>query len=288
MRRWHDGAVPAGERSSPRERFVTLYGRRPVLEALSDPTLVVEQVFVDREAGAELRRQVTEAARARSVPVRVVSRSVVTRVSRNGRQHQGVAADVAAPRMRSIAGWLASVGERAPAACVVLDGVTTPANVGMIVRAAAGSGLDGIVVPTVGVADIGPLVIKASAGTALRAPLVRVRTALEAVTLLGEAGFDLVALEPGRGDVLWRAALGSRIALIVGGEAGGISEEVRQLAPSAVHIPMAAGVESLNVASAASVACFELARRRFEGGHRAPEPSAGPCSPGPGAGRLPP
>src|SRR5579875_2135770 len=258
MRRWHDGAVPAGERSSPRERFVTLYGRRPVLEALSDPTLVVEQVFVDREAGAELRRQVTEAARARSV---------VTRVSRNGRQHQGVAADVAAPRMRSIAGWLASVGERAPAACVVLDGVTTPANVGMIVRAAAGSGLDGIVVPTVGVADIGPLVIKASAGTALRAPLVRVRTALEAVTLLGEAGFDLVALEPGRGDVLWRAALGSRIALIVGGEAGGISEEVRQLAPSAVHIPMAAGVESLNVASAASVACFELARRRFEGGH---------------------
>lgn len=262
--------VPAGSRASPRDRFLTLYGRRPVLEALADPTLHVEQVFVDREAGAELRRQVREAARARSVPVRMVSRAVLTRVSQNGRQHQGVAADVLAPRMRSLTEWLALLDAHASATCVVLDGITTPSNVGMVVRAATASGVDGIVVPTAGVAAIGPLVVKASAGTALRAPLVRVRTALEAAELLKRAGFDLFTLEPSQGELLWRAELGSRPALVIGGEASGVSDALRRLARSALRIPMAVGVESLNVASAASIVCFELARRRFEAS-RSPE-----------------
>jgi 23S rRNA (guanosine2251-2'-O)-methyltransferase len=153
---------------------------------------------------------------------------------------------------------------------LLLDGVTVPANVGMIVRAATASGIGGIIVPTAGVADIGPLVVKASAGTAFRAPLVRARSAREAAELLSGSGFELVSLEARGGEPLWTTRVGPRTVFVIGGESGGVSPEVRQLVRAQITIPMSAGVESLNVASAASVLCFELARRR----HLAGEPRA--------------
>lgn len=257
--------MSTGAEASPRDRYLTVFGRRPVFEALADRSLHVERVFVDRDLDRELLRQLKDSARSRSVPLRLVPREVVTKMSHNGRQHQGMAADVLVPHMTSTASWLESVGAR-PATCLVLDGITTPANVGMIIRAASASGIDGIVVPTAGVADIGPLVVKASAGTVFRAPLVRARTALEAAGLLSRAGFELISLEAAAGTSLWDANIGPRTAFVVGGETDGVSGAVGKLVTTHITIPMDAEVESLNVATAASVLCFELARRRSRHG----------------------
>jgi 23S rRNA (guanosine2251-2'-O)-methyltransferase len=235
-----------------------------VFEVLADRSLQVAQVFVDRAIDRGVIQKLRESARARSVPVRMVSRDVVTRMSHNGRQHQGMAADVLAPQMSSISSWLESSGPETT--CLLLDGVTVPANVGMIVRAATASGIGGIIVPTAGVADIGPLVVKASAGTAFRAPLVRARTAREAAELTSGSGFELVSVEARGGEPLWTARMGPRTVFVIGGESAGVSPEVRQLVRAQITIPMGAGVESLNVASAASVLCFELARRRRPAG----------------------
>jgi 23S rRNA (guanosine2251-2'-O)-methyltransferase len=156
---------------------------------------------------------------------------------------------------------LPSAEDEAAVGAVLLDGVTTPANVGMIIRVAVAAGLHGVVVPTRGVADIGPLVIKASAGVAFRAPLLRVREAEEAVGLFGQAGFDLVALSADGGEDIWSARFGPRTALVLGGEHGGLSDAVAAGVTRTVRIPMANDVESLNVATAAAVACFEWMRQ---------------------------
>lgn len=252
--------MPGDQNESPRDRHLTIFGRRPVFEVLANRSLHVDQVFVDRSIDRAVIQQLKESARARSVPVRMVSRDVVTRMSHNGRQHQGMAADVLAPNMRSISAWLDSAGSKA--SCLLLDGVTVPANVGMIVRVATAGGIDGIIVPTAGVADIGPLVVKASAGTVFRAPLARARTAPEAAELCSRSGFELASLEVRGGESLWTARMGPRTVFVIGGESTGVSSEVRQLVSTQITIPMGAGVESLNVASAASILCFELARRR--------------------------
>jgi 23S rRNA (guanosine2251-2'-O)-methyltransferase len=164
---------------------------------------------------------------------------------------------VVAPRMRRLADALAG----RPSRVLVLDGITTPANVGMILRTATAAGVDGIVVPRRGVASIDPLVVKASAGVAFHAPVLRCYTAEEACRDLREAGYPLYALAGDARESLFDADLPRRAAYVLGGETDGVSEEVRRHVTGLLSIPMAGGVESLNVASAAAVLCFELVRR---------------------------
>jgi len=249
---------------SPRERYLTVFGRNPVLEALNDDSLTVANVFVASDVSRPILRQVEASASRRGLSVQVVTRDKVTRVSGTGKQHQGIAADIETPNKASLDQWLGAIDRVPSVACALLDGITTPANVGMIIRSAVAGGVDGVVVPTKGVADLGPLTIKASAGLAFRAPLVRVRTAAEAAQTLTDNGFSLVELDS-EGEVdLWDAEFSDRTALVLGGEHAGISDEVKPLVTSSVRIPMADGVESLNVAAAAAVVFFELRRRQVQ------------------------
>jgi 23S rRNA (guanosine2251-2'-O)-methyltransferase len=176
----------------------------------------------------------------------------------NGKQDQGVLADVVAPRMKPLA---LALEEGSVRSVLVLDGITTPANVGMILRTATAAGIDGIVVPRRGVASIDPLVVKASAGVAFRAPVLRCGTAAEASALLRASGFPLYALDSHASDTIYSATFAKRAAFVLGSETSGITDDVRPHITSWLSIPMAAGVESLNVASAAAVLCFELVRR---------------------------
>jgi 23S rRNA (guanosine2251-2'-O)-methyltransferase len=242
---------------SPKDRFVTVFGRKPVLEALTDRRLDVDKVILADNARGAAAREIIDAAGARSVRVERASAHRVKVLAGNGKQDQGVLADVVAPRMRRLADGLAA----RPATVLVLDGITTPANVGMILRTATAAGIGGIVVPRRGVASIDPLVVKASAGVAFHAPVLRCYTAEEACAALRDAGYPLYALDGTARQSVFDASLPRRAAYVLGGETAGVSPEVRKHVTELVSIPMAGGVESLNVASAAAVLCFELVRR---------------------------
>lgn len=236
---------------------MTVFGRKPVLEALADRRLDVDKVILADNARGPAANEIIDAARTRSVRVERASAHRVKVLAGNGKQDQGVLADVVAPRMRRLADGLAA----RPATVLVLDGITTPANVGMILRTATAAGIEGIVVPRRGVASIDPLVVKASAGVAFHAPMLRCYTAEEACAALREAGYPLYALDGAAPQSLFDASLPRRAAYVLGGETAGVSPEVREHVTGLVSIPMAGGVESLNVASAAAVLCFELVRR---------------------------
>jgi 23S rRNA (guanosine2251-2'-O)-methyltransferase len=241
---------------SPKDRFVTVFGRKPVLEALADERLEVDKVVLADNARAP---EILDAAAGRGVRVERASAHRVKVLAGNGKQDQGVLADVVAPRMRRLTDALA---DSQLASVLVLDGITTPANVGMILRTATAAGIGGIVVPRRGVASIDPLVVKASAGVAFHAPVLRCYTAEEAAAALRSAGYPLYALDGAARTSLFDADLPRRAAFVLGGETDGVSPAVRQHVSGLVSIPMSGGVESLNVASAAAVLCFELVRRR--------------------------
>ena len=149
---------------SPKDRFVTVYGRKPVLEALGDPSLHVDKVVLADTARGPAAREILDAAGRRGVSVQRATPHRVKVLAGNGKQDQGVLADVVAPRMRLLEDALA--GRNRPKTLLLLDGITTPANVGMILRTATAAGIGGIVLPRRGVAGIDPLVVKASAGVA--------------------------------------------------------------------------------------------------------------------------
>jgi 23S rRNA (guanosine2251-2'-O)-methyltransferase len=243
---------------SPKDRFITVYGRNPVHEVLLDDGLEVDKVVLAEGARGEGVRDIQRAAKRRGLQVQWASAERVKKLAGNGRQDQGVFADVVAPRMLPLDVALAEGRLRT---VLVLDGITTPANVGMILRSATAAGLDGIVVPRKGVASIDPLVVKASAGVAFRAPIVKAFTAEDAVRDLRAAGFHVTGLDASGDDDLFSAHLPEPVAFVLGSETAGLTPEVATQVQTWVSIPMAAGVESLNVSAAAAVVCFELVRR---------------------------
>ena len=244
----------------PRDRYITVYGRNPVLEALEDASVTVDKVLLARGLRGPVIKAIARAAKTQKIQLTRVDTAQINRISRNSRQDQGVVADVIAPRMGSLTDQLDGVGESA--AVLLLDGITTPGNVGMILRSATAAGLDGIVLPRHGSPEVGPQVIKASAGVAFKAPIWRTATALEGAEALKAAGFTLVGLAGEATADLFDAPFPDRVAFVLGNETAGMSDEVRALLDAPMRIPMAAGVESLNVAAAATVLAFEVQRRR--------------------------
>ncbi len=243
---------------SPRDRYLTVAGRNPVLEALADESLTIAKILISSKARGEPIDQIRRAASERNITVERVPEQKVTSVAKSSRHHQGVVADVVAPAMANLGTFLErrQRGRHWATKLLLLDSVHNPSNVGMILRAGVAAGIDGIIVPTRGTADIGPIVIKASAGVAFQAPILRAETAADAAEMLRDAQFTVVGLDAG-GDDLYAAELPERVAYVLGNEASGLSLSTDYN----IAIPLAPGVESLNVATAAAVVCFEVARR---------------------------
>lgn len=249
------------EETSPKDRFVTVYGFRPVLAALHDDQLAIDKVLVAEGARGPSVRDIVAAADARGVPVRRAAPHRITLLSGNGRHDNGVLADVVAPRMRTLQSALDARHHERPRTVLVLDGIRTPANVGMILRSGTAAGVDGIVVPHHGVAGIDPLVVKASAGVAFHAPVLRADTAQDAVERLVDAGYAVFGLAADAEESIFEVDLPEFAAFVLGAETEGVGASVRPYVGTWVRIPMPGAVESLNVASAAAVVSFELVRR---------------------------
>ena len=135
---------------------------------------------------------------------------------------------------------------------VELAGVADPGNAGTIVRTAVAAGAQAVVFSPESVDPWNPKTVRASAGALFRVPLAET----------GPTG-ERVGADPHRGDPYDQADLTGPLTLVVGNEAHGLD----QLGQSAaidrwVSIPMAESVESLNVAAAAAILCFEIARQR--------------------------
>jgi 23S rRNA (guanosine2251-2'-O)-methyltransferase len=145
---------------------------------------------------------------------------------------------------------------------VCLDQVTDPRNLGAVIRSAAGAGATGVVVPAHGAARVTAAVCRASAGAVEHLPVAVVpNLARWLAEVKGPTFWTYAAAADG--DVgLWETDLTGGSALVLGSEGRGVRPLVRRTCDEAVAIPLAPGVESLNVAVAAAVLCFEADRQR--------------------------
>ncbi len=145
---------------------------------------------------------------------------------------------------------------------VVLEDLVDHTNVGAVIRNAAGLGWDGLLVSAQCADPLYRRSIKVSMGTVFSLPWARLAPGVDLVDALRDAGFVVGALAVNEHAVeLDEAAerlCGQRVAIVLGTEGAGLSQRVLTGADLVVTIPMAAGVDSLNVAAASAVACYAL------------------------------
>ncbi len=192
-------------------------------------------------------------------PVYVASPAVLEAVT-GFHVHRGALASVARPPLPDAPTLLAGACRLA-----VLEDVNNPTNLGALFRSAAALGMGGVLLSP-GCAD--PLyrrAVRVSMGEVLAVPYARLAPWPAALAEVRAAGFELLALTPAAGaEPLDRVEVGprDRVAVLLGAEGPGLTPAALAAAGRAVRIPMAAGVDSLNVAAAAAVAFWVLGRRR--------------------------
>ncbi|MCR5135266.1 MAG: RNA methyltransferase [Clostridiales bacterium] len=150
---------------------------------------------------------------------------------------------------------------------LVLDGLQDPGNLGTILRTAAAAGYGGAVILK-GTADVyAPKVVRAAAGALFRLPLYFAEggeagtPAEEAAALLGRMGRTIVGTTPRGGVSYLEADLSEGIALVIGNEGNGMSEEMLAKTDKNIYIPMHTGMESLNAAVAAGILMYKSIER---------------------------
>ena len=159
------------------------------------------------------------------------------------------------------------LGQEGPALVLVMAGVQDVGNVGTILRSAEAFGATGAVA-TRGTADPwSPKAVRASAGSALRLPLVR---GMSIPVLLAQLRVSKITIVAASSSASNDSGAGERthddlrgpVAIFIGNEGAGLPQEVEKIADSHVSVPMSNGVESLNAGIAASILLYEAARQR--------------------------
>lgn len=171
--------------------------------------------------------------------------------------HNGVVADIAETGYVDFDEAI----EREPTAFVLLlDGVADPQNLGAILRVADGFGVDLVVVPEHESAGLTSGAVKASAGASEWVAVAQVTNLSRAIEALQERGYWVYAAAAG-GDAPESIDFRGKVALVLGNEGKGIRRNVLEHCDRVVTIPTHGHLDSLNVATATAVLCYEVARQ---------------------------
>jgi TrmH family RNA methyltransferase len=187
-------------------------------------------------------------------------------------QARGVPADMVAPEIfgaasdttspQGILGVLPLITIPLPTEAdfiLIADEIRDPGNLGTLMRSAAAAGADALIFTPGTVDPYSPKVTRAAMGAHFHLPLKS--ASWQEISDLTQ-GMQCLLADMNEGLSIWDANLVDPAAIILGGEARGAGKEARQMADQTIHIPMKAGTESLNAASAGAVLLFEVRRQR--------------------------
>lgn len=256
------GQRPQGRNSAGRSDLIE--GRRAVEEALGAgvplKSALVQIQSLDADPALERLAQRLGAA---GVSVERLPRNRLDQLSSHG-AHQGVIVRAKPFQYVELGDVIAAAG-KGNALVLVLDHVTDEGNFGAIVRTAEVVGAAGVVIAKARSASVGVGAYKTSAGAVLHIPIAQVSNLARAVEELKAAGFWSCASTEHAKDDVWSAPLAGRVALVMGSEGEGISRLVLEKCDFTCKLPQRGRVESLNVAQACTVMCYEWLRREMTG-----------------------
>jgi 23S rRNA (guanosine2251-2'-O)-methyltransferase len=234
------------------DSLITLYGRNVAVEVLRDQDIQIHKLHLSKSNRTdETIEEIMSLAEMRGVEIKYHTKESLSRISKNSAQDQGVAIDVVSQNYRSASNIATDLPDSFR--LLALDGINNPQNLGMIVRSAAASKIDGIVLPRRNSTKLSPLVMKASAGTLFKIPIYYCEDLAE---ILGLRDTAIITLSSHAKEDIHTLKIPFRAIFVLGNETEGVSDAVMRASTHNVSIPMYRGVESLNVAVTAGIVSF--------------------------------
>ena len=241
-----------------KESFV-ICGIRPIMEALAAERPIDKVMIQNGLSGpllSELKGQLKEAGvTMQYVPIEKLNRTAKA-------NHQGVVALISPITYRTFAEMIEDGQWHSESPMMVmLDHVTDVRNLGAIARSAECAGVEGIIVPQHGSAQIGDEAVKSSSGALLRVPVCREENLKTVIHLARQSGWQICAATEKCEQLYTSVDFRKPTILIMGAEETGISNELMKLCTVRAKLPMKGEVQSLNVSVAAALFFYEAMRQ---------------------------
>jgi 23S rRNA (guanosine2251-2'-O)-methyltransferase len=238
----------------------SIYGIRPVIEAIKAGKQI-DKILMKQGLTGELAGELSNLIKEKGIPSQIVP---FERFAKYGnRNHQGVIAFVVPVELVELESLVPMLFESGKVPfLLILDRITDVRNFGAIVRTAECAGVDAIVVPAKGAAQIGSDSVKTSAGALHHIPICRVGSIKVTLNFLKNSGFKTIITTDKASELLYDVDLTGPIAIIMGAEDTGVSTDLFKQADSLVRIPIKGKIGSLNVSVAAGIMIYEVVRQR--------------------------
>lgn len=229
-----------------------IYGRNPVLEAIREGQ--VEQVWVARGVEGWLIKELEKL----DAPFKLVPRIEMDQMVKTT-QHQGLVAEIQEASFSDPeAPFKLAQQRREEPLLVLLDGVTDPRNYGAIIRSAFALGAHGVVTEERRSAPLSAIVLKASAGTASKLPLVQVKNLPRYLEEIKKRGIWVYGTSGKASKTLEQLDYKRPLAIVIGSEGEGMRRLVGEHCDELAKISLAPGAESLNAAVALGVVLYQV------------------------------
>lgn len=231
-----------------------IYGRKIVLEYLSQNKKVNKAFLYENLNDSTL---LSEFKRRKIEPI-LLSKNQLDRME--GGNHQGVMLQIPDYSFYSLDNLLDSTKEKP--FFLILDHLEDPHNVGAIIRTAVAAGVDGIIMPKDRSADIGPTVMKTSAGGLENIKIALVTNVNETIKKLKTRGFWVYGTGLKDSVSYAEANYDGSLAIVIGNEGKGISKLTETLCDELLNIPIFGKIESLNASVAAGIIMYKAIETR--------------------------
>ena len=237
-----------------------IYGTRAVLEAIAAGK-DIDKIMIQSGLSNDLIKELIATARNNNVPIAFVPAEKLKRMST--KNHQGVICLLSAVTYESLDNLIfKAYNEGREPFFLILDRITDVRNFGAIVRTGECAGIDGIIIPDKGNAPITSDAMKTSAGALNHVPVCREKDLKKTVQLLHDNGIRVIACTEKTEKNIYQLNLSGPVAIVMGSEEDGISDQLLRLADELASIPLKGKIGSLNVSVAAGIALYEVVRQK--------------------------
>lgn len=244
------------------EKQQQIFGIRAILEAIKAKNISIDKVFIQKNTQGDLMKELLSTLHKNGISFSYVPVEKLNKLSKSN--HQGAIAVISPIPFHDIEKLITETFEKKSTPLfLILDQISDARNFGAIIRTAACTGVDGIIIQKNGAAPVNADTIKTSAGAVFQIPICKVDHIKDAIFHLQASEIISIAATEKTDNLLYSIDLKQPLAIVMGSEDKGINPSVLKIVDHKAKLPMLGGVSSLNVSVACGAFLYETIRQRL-------------------------